>query len=151
MANDMSELNWQTTIPNLTITEKTGYWLAKYTGPFSGASMIDLGMKLVELLKAHPTRGIVLNVQSAQGELPMIARYQLVSAMTPYWPKATAMALVIHQSQFLKLTGFIFQKLATGAGFAVSVHFDEIKARQWMIEQLHLTERDSRPNDRRAE
>lgn len=136
----MTEKPWQQAIDNLTIIEKTGYWLARYTGSFSGASMIDLGMKLAELLKHHPTRGIVLNVKSATGELPMIARYQLVSAMTPYWPKDTALAMVIHSSQFLKLTGFIFQKLASGAGFAVSVHFDEIKARQWMIEHLHLPE-----------
>jgi hypothetical protein len=137
-------LCWRNSIANLSIREKSGYWLADYRGAFTTPAMIELGMKLVELLKQHPSRGIVLNVRNATGELPLVGRYQIVNSMSPYWPKGTALAMVINDSQFLKLTGFIFERLAGGAGFTVSVHFDEMKARQWMIEQLHLTATDGK-------
>jgi hypothetical protein len=139
----MNNSNWQNSIPNLCISEKSGYWLANYSGVFSSPAMIELGLKLVDLLKRQPTRGLVLNVANATGDLPLLGRYQIVSALTPYWPKTTVLAMVISEKQFLKLTGFIFERLARSAGFRVSVHFDELKARQWMIEQLHLSDLDS--------
>ncbi len=124
-------------IEHLTIQPMHDYWLASYDGEFSCSAMIKMGMTFVELFKQFPTRGLVFDVRDAKGELSMKGRYQLVNAMSPYWPKEMELALIIKESQLLKLMGFVFQKLSVKLGFSVSVHFSVLKAKQWMIERLH--------------
>ncbi|NVJ58881.1 MAG: hypothetical protein HWE27_00755 [Gammaproteobacteria bacterium] len=119
------------------ISRAPNYIKVIYSGEYQLKALVDLGKKVVTWAQQQGVSGVIIDLSGSVGKLSISDRYELVNHMTDSWPRYLSAAIIVKPSQTLKIAGFFWERMALSRGFKVSIQFNSMSAKKWILEAVN--------------